>query len=583
MNLKNQAMKKIFSLIVLGLALASCDLDRLPLDAIAPETFFNTENDLLLYTNSFYNMMPGAEDVYNEDVDNVVKNSLRDELQGTRIVPTSGGGWGWGSLRNINYFLENSNKCPDKKAVAKYNGMARFFRAYFYYGMVRRFGDVPWYANTIELQDQEMLTKARDPRAMVMDSVMADLNYAIANLDASRQISTVTKFTALALKSRIGLYEGTFRKYHPEYNLPNADKFLDDCIAASEELMKSGYTIYKATPQTAYMKLFSSDNAIPDEIILARDFSDELQVYHNLNYYTMTASYGKPGLEKKLVNSYLMADGTRFTDIKGYETMQFFDEVQNRDPRLSQTIRTPGYTRIGETTPLVQEFGATVTGYQLIKFVSAPKWDTFSKDITDMPIFRYAEALLNYAEAKAEKGTLTQADLDISIKPIRDRVGMPNISLSAANATPDPYLAQQYTQVKGANAGVILEIRRERRVELVMENFFRWDDIVRWKEGQLLTKQFKGMYFPGPGSYDLDKNGKIDLVIYEGTKPTVAGAQLLKLGSEIVLENGAKGGNMIINGHITKKWDETRDYLYPIPTQELLLNTKLTQNPNWGE
>jgi len=498
------------------------------------------------------------------------------------VVPTSGGGWSWSTLRNINYFLANSGKCPDPKVVAKYNGLARFFRAYFYFGMVKRFGDVPWYSQHIEEKDGESLTKARDPRSMVMDSVMADLDYAIANLDGTRQVSMITKWTALALKSRIALYEGTFRKYHPEFKLSGSDKFLDAAISASEDLMKnSGYTIYKATPSTAYLKFFSSDNAIADEVILARDFSDELQVYHNLNYYTMTASYGKPGLEKKLVNSYLMADGSRFTDVKGYETMQFFDEVQNRDPRLTQTIRTPGYTRIGETAQLVPEFGATVTGYQLIKFVSTSKWDTFNKDITDMPIFRYAEVLLNYAEAKAEKGTLTQDDLDKSIKLIRDRVGMPNINIVEANKNPDPYQAQQYSQLTGSNVGVILEIRRERRVELVMENFFRWDDVIRWKEGQLLTKTYKGMYFPGPGSYDLDRNGKVDLIIYEGEKPAATGAQILKLGSEILLENGNKGGSIVVNGHINKKFNEARDYLYPIPTQELLLNTKLIQNPNW--
>jgi len=575
-------MKKIIVILAVTFGLVSCDLDQLPLDAISPETFFNTENDLLLYTNSFYNALPSAEDIYNEDVDNVVKNSLRDELQGTRVVPTSGGGWSWSTLRNINYFLANSGKCPDPKVVAKYNGLARFFRAYFYFGMVKRFGDVPWYSQHIEEKDGESLTKARDPRSMVMDSVMADLDYAIANLDGTRQVSMITKWTALALKSRIALYEGTFRKYHPEFKLSGSDKFLDAAISASEDLMKnSGYTIYKATPSTAYLKFFSSDNAIADEVILARDFSDELQVYHNLNYYTMTASYGKPGLEKKLVNSYLMADGSRFTDVKGYETMQFFDEVQNRDPRLTQTIRTPGYTRIGETAQLVPEFGATVTGYQLIKFVSTSKWDTFNKDITDMPIFRYAEVLLNYAEAKAEKGTLTQDDLDKSIKLIRDRVGMPNINIVEANKNPDPYQAQQYSQLTGSNVGVILEIRRERRVELVMENFFRWDDVIRWKEGQLLTKTYKGMYFPGPGSYDLDRNGKVDLIIYEGEKPAATGAQILKLGSEILLENGNKGGSIVVNGHINKKFNEARDYLYPIPTQELLLNTKLIQNPNW--
>ena len=574
-------MKKIFA-IFLAIGLVSCDLDRYPLDAISPETFFKTESDLLLYTNSFYNMLPSAEDVYNEDADNVVKSSLREEIQGTRIVPTSGGGWSWSELRNVNYFLANSGKCPDKSAVKRYNGLARFFRAYFYFEKVRRFGDVPWYSQPIESTDEQLLTAKRDPRTMIMDSVMADIDNAIASLPASRQINTVTKWTALALKSRLALYEGTFRKYHTEFNLPNADKFLDAAIAASDELIKSsGYRIYTATPATAYQKLFSSDNAIPDEVILARDFSDELQVYHNLNYYTMTASYGKPGLNKSLVNSYLMADGTRFTDRPGYDTLQFYSEVQNRDPRLKQTIRTPGYTRIGETNTLVPEFGATVTGYQLIKFVSEPKWDTFSKDITDMPVFRYAEVLLNYAEGKVERGTLTQADLDRSITPIRARVGMPPLDMAKANANPDPYLADQYTHVSGSNEGVLLEIRRERRIELVMENFLRWDDIIRWKEGQLLTRQFKGMYFPGTGSYDLDRNGSVDLVIYEGTKPAIKGAQLLKLGSEIILENGAKGGKIVVNGHINKKFNESRDYLYPIPKQELLLNPQLTQNPNW--
>lgn len=574
-------MKKIIVLF-LTIGLIACDLDRYPLDAISPETFFKTENDLLLYTNSFYNGMPSAEDIYNEDADNVIKTSLRDELQGTRVVPTSGGGWSWGALRNINYFLANSYKCNDPKAIATYNGLARFFRAYFYFGMVQRFGDVPWYGGVIETSDEDLLTKPRDPRAMVMDSVMADLNFAIDNLGSSRKVYAITKWTALALKSRIALYEGTFRKYHSEFNLPNSDKFLDEAISASENLIKnSGYKIYTANPKTAYMKLFSSDNAIAEEIILARDFSDELQVYHNLNYYTMTASYGRPGLEKSLVNSYLMADGTRFTDIPNYNKIEYFEETKNRDPRLTQTIRTPGYTRIGETAMLVPEFGATVTGYQLIKFVSEPKWDTFGKDITDMPVFRYAEVLLNYAEAKAERGNISQNDLDLTIKPIRDRVGMPNINMTEANAKPDPYQAALYSQIKGGNTGIILEIRRERRIELVMENFLRWDDIIRWKEGKLLTKQFKGMYFPGTGSFDLDKNGTIDVVIYEGTKPSVPGAQVLKLGSEIALENGKNGGNIVINGHIKKRFDESKDYLYPLPTQELLLNANLKQNPNW--
>ncbi|MBL7972916.1 MAG: RagB/SusD family nutrient uptake outer membrane protein [Prolixibacteraceae bacterium] len=579
-------MKKKYSLFgfVLGLMfMASCDMNNLPLDSISPNTFFNTENDLRLYTNSFYNMLPSAEGVYNEKVDNVVSTDLADELRGTRIVPTSGGGWSWSELRNINYFLANSGKCKDAKAVVKYNSVAKFFRAYFYYNMVQRFGDVPWYSQSIDPDNVDLLTQARDPRALVMDSVLADINYAVANLPAEKKVGSITKWTALALKSRICLYEGTFRKYHPEYNLSNADKFLDEAIAASDELMKTGpYKIYMEKPETAYLKLFASMDANTDEVILARDFSDALQVYHNVNYYTMTASYGRPGLEKKFVNSYLMKDGSRFTDIAGFDKMEFYDETKNRDPRLSQTIRIPGYSRIGETTPLVQEFGATVTGYQLIKFVAERKWDTFSKSANDMPIFRYAEVLLNYAEAKAERGTLTQADLDRSVKLIRDRVAMPNIDMASANANPDPYQAEMNTRVTGANKGVILEIRRERRIELVMESF-RWDDIMRWKEGSILTKQFKGMYFPGLGAFDLDRDGKNDVVIYEGTKPTTKNVQLLKLNSDITLENGTQGGNILINSNISKKFDENKDYLYPIPISERLLNPNLTQNTGWDD
>ncbi|MBO9639641.1 MAG: RagB/SusD family nutrient uptake outer membrane protein, partial [Siphonobacter aquaeclarae] len=238
--------------------------------------------------------------------------------------------------------------------------------------------------------------------------------------------------------------------------------------------------------------------------------------------------------------------------------------------------------RIGNTNKLVPDFGATVTGYQLTKFVTAETEDSYNKSLNDMPVFRYAEVLLNYAEAKAELGTLTQADLDKSVQLIRKRVGMPALLLTKANADPDPYLAGQYTSVSGTNKGIILEVRRERRVELVMESY-RWNDVMRWKEGHILAEQFKGMYFPGLGKYDLDKDGTIDVVIYEGTKPTEKGPQYLKLGTEAVLEGGKNGGLLLINANIAKTFTENRDYLFPIPIQERLLNKNLTQNPNWAD
>lgn len=578
-------MKNIIYILIASCCFSACEMEKYPLDAISPNTFFNTGNDLRLYTNSFYKTLPNAEGVYNEAVDNIIKMDLADELRGTRIVPTSGGNWVWEDLRNINFYLENSVKCSDEKSRLRYDAIAYFFRAFFYFDKVKRFGDVPWYDKVINDQDTEALEKARSPRTEIMEHILEDINKAIEHLPTEKTVNELSKWTALALKARICLHEGTFRKYHTEFNLPNADKFLKEAVNASEELIsQSGYKIYSTgNPDKDYLNFFASHEAIPAEVILARGYSDEFQVYHNLNYYTMTASYGRPGLEKRLVNSYLMRDGKRFTDIPGHETMFFTDETKNRDPRLSQTIRTPGYTRIDETETLVQEFGSTVTGYQLIKFVTERKWDTNQKDINDMPIFRFAEALLIYAEAKAELGILTQNDLDISIKPIRDRVGMPNIDLTKANSNPDPYLEKQYPHVSGSNKGVILEIRRERRIELVMESF-RWDDMMRWKEGATFTEQFKGMYFPSIGSFDLDGDGNIDIHIYKDSKPSLDGKsiQYLKLNSDITLENG-ESGCIVVNPHLKKVWDENKDYLYPIPIQERLLNTNLTQNPGWND
>ncbi len=582
-------IKKLFFIIAV-ISLTACDkefLDRQPLSQISPENAFNTEIELRLYVRSFYDrMLPNADNddrgfsLYNEGTDNIVKNSLGTELTGRRTIPVSGGGWSWSELRNVNYFIQNYKKGGLEPSVTnKHLAVARFFRAYFYFNMVARFGDVPWYSAAIASNDSASLTKPRDPRTLVMDSVLADINFAIANAPTGKTVAEVTKWTALALKSRLCLFEGTFRKYHPEFNLPDANRFLTESVSASEEMMKGPYSIYKGTA-TPYRDLFASITAIPDEIILARQYSSTLQIFHNVNYYTITSSYGKPGLEKKLVNSYLMKDGSRFTDIPGYDKMQFFDETRNRDPRLSQTIRTPGYTRLGSTAVRAPDFGATVTGYQVIKYVGSEADDSFTKSYNALSVFRYAEVLLNFAEAKAELGTLNQTDIDKSIKLLRDRVDMPNLILSTANAAPDTYLSGQYINVSGPNKGVIFEIRRERRIELVMENF-RWNDLMRWKEGHLLKEQFKGMYFPGPGKYDLDGDGKIDVEIYTGTKPTTPGVQYLKLGSEIDLENNSAGGNIVVNRNIPKNFNEDRDYLYAIPTQEILLNPNLTQNPNW--
>ncbi|MGX5691173.1 RagB/SusD family nutrient uptake outer membrane protein [Arcticibacter tournemirensis] len=564
-------------------------LERYPTAKTSPQTFFKTENDLKSYTNYFYTFFPDGAEIYNETADNIVLSSVAREIAGTRLIPASGGGWDWGNLRDINFFItsENVKNYPNAAIRDKYLGLARFFRANFYFEKVKRFGDVPWYNIVIETNDEASLKKPRDPRTLVMDSILADIDFAIAHLNTDKSVERVTKWTALALKSRICLYEGTWRKYHTEFNLAGAERFLSECVSASNELMtSSGYTVYRGTNGPTgrpYQDLFDQLTLDPvaAEVILGRRYSAELNLKHGLQFYLTSRTQGKPGLEKRLVNSYLMRDGSRFTDIANYETMEFYDEVQNRDPRLAQTIRTPGYKRITGNAEsgqqLAPSFDATVTGYQLIKWMNDPSLDMSGQSIQDLLLFRYGEVLLNYAEAKAELGTLTQDDIDRSIKLLRDRVGMPNLIIATANSNPDPYQAALYPNVTGVNKGVILEIRRERRVELVMEENFRWDDLMRWKEGHLLADPFRGMYFPGTGFFDLDKNGTNDVEVYAGSKPPSTGVYQIPVSD---LSQGTKG-LIVTNRNIVKTFNENRDYLWPLPIEDLTMNPNLTQNPYW--
>ncbi|HEY5590994.1 MAG TPA: RagB/SusD family nutrient uptake outer membrane protein [Paludibacter sp.] len=468
----------------------------------------------------------------------------------------------------------------------KYFGIAKFFRAQFYFEKVKRYGDVPWYSVVIETNDEENLMKPRDSRVLIMDSILADIDFAIANLSVDKNIELINKWTALALKSRICLYEGTFRKYHTEFNILDADRYLGEAVSASNELISSGkFSIYNKTTGVSgkpYQDLFASINAdqVAEEVILIRRYSNELNIKHGVQFYLTSKTSGRPGLEKRFINSYLMNDGSAFTNKIGYDTLPFIEETKNRDPRLSQTIRTPGYHRINDTRILGPDFNTCTTGYQIIKYLNDPVNDGPEQSLQDLSIFRYAEVLLNYAEAKAELGTLTQADIDKSIKLLRDRVGMPNLNIASANANPDPYQANLYQHVSGINKGALLEIRRERRIELVMEANTRWDDLMRWKEGHLLVDNFKGLYFRGIGQYDLDKNGTVDVEVYAGVDPPTSTSANISYIPVSSLSEVSKGNYLPHKGSV-KVFDENKDYLYPLPVEDRVLNPNLTQNPGW--
>lgn len=568
-----------------AIACISCEdmLDYQPKDRLSPDTYFKTETDCELWTNNYYTVFPSAEGIYSEPYDVIVRDVLADEISGVRKPMPTDGNWNWEKLREMNFFLSRASQIEDESVRLEYEGLTHFFRAYFYFEKVKRYGDVPWVDRPLG-SDEEELYKGRESRESVMEKVMEDVDFAIANLPEVQNVYRVTRWTARALKSRIALFEGTFRKYH---GLDGYEEFLQACVNASEPFLTGPYSIY-TSGSTPYQDLFTSQNAIETEIILARAYTSAISgMTHDVNGHLTGATMGRPGMTRNVVNMYLMRDGSRYTDQADYATKTFVEECKNRDLRMAQTLRTPGYKRIGGSKELAPDLSRSTTGYQLIKYLTEEKYDANKASTNDMPLFRLAEVLLNYAEAKAELGTLKQADLDNTIRPLRVRAGLPDLDMEEANANPDPYLSSSetgYANVTGANKGVILEIRRERTLETPMEGLRYWD-IMRWKEGKRFEKPIEGLYFPGTGEYDLDGNGSVDVCIYDTEKAPGNSADVLylKLGSDIVL-SGETSGNVLAHSTQQRIWNEERDYLYPIPTDDRVLTQgAISQNPGWND
>ena len=575
-------MKKILLPIVLllaGFSFTGCDdlLDAVPKDRLTSDTFFKSESELKAYSIGFYGLFPGDE-LYVANDDHYTQNNMSTEGLGKRTVPASGSGWSGTALRNINTLIEELPHCKDEVVRTQYEALARFFRAYFYFAKVKRFGDVPWY----------------DSRELIVDKMIEDLDFAIAKLPSTKSAYEVTKWTAMALKSRILLFEGTFRKYHagtPILSTLPADAknytwYLNECAKVSADFINgSGYGLHPS-----YFELFHTNDAstLTDEVIIARNYNRAYGAMHSAGNTMTAGSMGCPAMTKKLVASYLCKDGSRFTDKAGWETIDFATECADRDPRLAASIRTPGYKRMGEETTTAPDLKVSFTGYHPDKYVTTIDEDQYNNCDVDLIIMRAAEIYLNYAEAKAEANALSQEDLDMSINKLRDRVGMPHLSMTDANTTPDAFLTNAayggYTCDKllaDPNKGVILEIRRERAIELCQEGH-RYYDLMRWREGKVFEAPFYGAYFPGVGGYDLDGDGNLDFEICSGSATTTA--PVAKQLNKDVYLSGGTSGLILLHGDITRTWNEDRDYLYPIPTDDRnLTGGVLTQNPGWND
>lgn len=590
-------IKHILAAMPLAAMLGACNdsyLDQFPETSITETVFFNTVGDLETYTNGLYGNF-GSGSYLDDACDNLVDTdgSSRYNLMLGQVDQDRIGNWSWSSIRSVNFMLARcGNVTGDEGEIRHYIGLARLIRAKLYYDMVKSYSDVPWYSRDLSTTDTEELYKTQDPRSLVVDSIMADLDYAVTNMMEGSSKTKIYRQAALAMQARIALHEGTFRKYHPELKLNDGDRFLNIAVEASSKLMNNyGYTLSTASYKgmDAYESLFvTPDLTSNPEMIMVSDYDKVLNRRNNAQ-----AIYAYYGITRSLVEDYLVIDGNttkRFQDVPGHETMTLNEIFENRDPRMRQTVMYPGFIDVRNNEPYIVD--VSKTGYMQSKFLprEADQYG-WGMSYNDIPIFRLGEQLLIYAEAKAELGTLTQDDLDRSINLLRRRAGMPDAQLSQWLSDIDPVQAARYPNVTSSQRGAVLEVRRERRIELACEGF-RYGDLFRWYAGHLMEQTPEGMYVPGPGLYDYTGDGEPDFGFFMSEQQrdemcppsTIQGKKL----TIYIMSNTTFGltegdhGYIYQTAHKDKFHFEQPKYYYtPLSTYDLTINPNLVQNPYW--
>ncbi len=600
-TMKSAHVGLVAALMLMGTVACNDDfMDRVPVSDLNNASYWNSENDLKVYNNGIYNAIVTARFFAGNEhsasgskylsfmameavSDNFASTDANLQVwaniaAGLHQIPagaatTTGVSWNWGLLYRINFFLDNYEKATAVPEATRniYAGEALFWRAWFYFDKVQEYGDVPLILKALNEKSPELYA-AQNPRTQVVDAVLADIDNAIRYLPEAWPASSpdrVNKYTALTLKARICLYEGTFRKYH---GIADYQRFLEGAADAADKVMQSNkYEVYNTgNPGTDYRKLFTTlDLHGNKEVILAKYYHDGM-FRHGIKANLVTTGF-MIGVTKDLVDDYLCKeiDGTAKPIALSavYDDTAIENAFDNRDPRLSQTVLDPrdemaifgsvtaeGYPRLSYMSGNAL---VSLTGYNYIKNYNKDDYTGTTAEVTDFPILRYAEVLLTYAEAKAELGTITQTDLDKSINLLRDRVNMPHLDLTPPM---DPKYASE-----GISA-LLVEIRRERRVELSFENS-RYHDLMRWKKGAYLAKPVLGMRLEDA---DVGPGGRYDA---SGTTPP---ARVEVAGKKYI---DAYAGTQFAPAN--RVFDENKHYLYPVPTNVRAGNPNLSQTPGW--
>lgn len=574
-------------------AFCSCDdfLDRKPLDEVSQSTFWKTPGQLDSYILGKYDWLPGSLTdwglgyyVDDQNSDNMVIGMNHPTWMNgeDNTTPTSGGNWKWEAIREINMFFDNYALCESPfSAYAQTYGEACFLKALKYHELVRNFGDVPWYSSVISDTDEEMLNKARDPRSLVVDSIMNLIDQSVEHLGlrSAVGVNRINKETALIFKSRVALFEATWAKYHagsPSASDVDADKYFRKVIEAYDQFKQlcggfEGKLYSTGHPESDYYNLFNRfDYADVQEVTLSKKYSEALGIKNNVNVQAWWYGYYNCSYTLDLIRSYLSKDG-KSIDIMdraviGETGAAYLSELASKlDPRYRQSVFTPG-DLLNTVTPgfidslftvpqihMSEASRNTTTGFAPKK---AHNPEGPLQNQTDPLVsgisFRIPELMLNYVEAYVElNGTFP--DLSDNIDLLRKRVGMPTLT------EVKPRVESWWPDYGYSISDNLAIIRQERRIELAGEGYRR-GDWKRWRAHKL----FDGKR---PKGYRYNQGDYIKLGLKIPTIPVDADGYLDPYAVSL------NGG--------TFKFNAGRDYLSPIPMDEMLINPNLKQNPGW--
>lgn len=564
-------MKNIKYIVGLGLltlgSMTACDdvLDKAPLDRFTNDNFWKTEGNVENYANTFYANFTGYGNAGGSGLfyfktlsDDQVGNSFSDWGQKTSLTNNSTWSSCYTEIRRANAMIEKIPEIDASEAAKNHwLGVGRMMRAYNYFQLVRMFGDVTYTEAKLDVVDEDVIYGSRNNRDEVMDKVLEDLNFAAANINENYSTIKWNRAMANAMKADICLWEGTFRKYRssadgqPAADASGAQKFLQACKEACQYVMGREYFL-----SDSYQALYNSTTLTDNyEVIFGKEYKENV-LMHSLIAYTCSSTQ-MSGMSKDAFESYLMADGKPMglssldeTDVAPMNEdgkLDLTDILAVRDKRLSETIdhvllyNGNSNTRVTGDMEQTSSSGYGVAKYDNTTLPQGSRRNT-TKNYTCAPVFWLAVVYLNYAEACAELGTISQTDLDNTINKLRDRAGLPHLTTEVGFTDPK--------NDRGVS-DLIWEIRRERRSELMFDNWFRYWDLVRW---HMLDK--------------LDSTKYPDVLLGANVKNDPA-CEADKKGDYI---DGSKG--------MTRTF-ENKYYLYPIPSGQTDLNPQLGQNPGW--